>query len=347
MIIVLFCFGVKVCAVYGDVGRGTLTVGVPTDRCPVFYQDADTGEIMGIGVDLLQTAAEEAGYSVTFEQIGEETLKEALDNQAYDLVMPFGSAIPSASGHPTLVSDNLFQTPFTIVTSSGREVPPLNELHVGMLRSLGGVVETMHQLYPGIEIVMYDSMPECVKALRAGKVDALLHNSYVWNYVLQKPTYSDLAVQPQAMFAMDFRAGTLDTPKGQAVMEQLNKGIANLTDTRRQAIFLDYTSRRLYRYDFSDYLHLYGVVLLLSLLLILALVVIFFLQVRTLRLKQEEKIRRMVDYDALTGVLSLEGFRKRVENLLRTHPDVPYMIAYSNIDSGVKSHFCKIEVLKN
>ena len=37
-----------------------LTVGVPTDRCPVFYIDAGTGEIVGIGVvhDLLEFPAE-------------------------------------------------------------------------------------------------------------------------------------------------------------------------------------------------------------------------------------------------------------------------------------------------
>ena len=77
-------------------------------------------------------------------------------------------------------------------------------------------------LYPGIEITMYKTMEECVAALRAGKVDALLHNSYVWSYVLQKPSYADLKVQPSAMFSMDFRAGALDTPRGRAVIERLN-----------------------------------------------------------------------------------------------------------------------------
>lgn len=39
-----------------------LTVGVPTDRCPVFYRDADTGEITGIGVDLMRTAVEKGRH---------------------------------------------------------------------------------------------------------------------------------------------------------------------------------------------------------------------------------------------------------------------------------------------
>lgn len=308
-----------------------LIVGVPSDRCPIFYLEDDTDEVTGIGADLMRLAAEEAGCSVTFRVIEEKTLKEALDNPEYDLILPFGSAIASESGQPSIVSENLLQTPFTLVTAGRRELPPLNQLRVGMLKSLGGAAETVRSLYPGIRIVMYDSMSDSVKALRNGEVDALLHNSYVWSYVLQKPAYSDLIVQPSAMFSMDFRAGTLDTLEGAAKIERLNRGIASLTDTQRQAVILDYTSRRLYRYDMFDYLGMYGLVILLTALLFAAIIVIAILRTRSLRLEQEEQMRRLIDQDPLTGLLSLTGFRKKVEELLRAHPDTPYFIAYNNI----------------
>ena len=51
----------------------TLTVGVPVDRCPIFY--VDNGEIVGIGVDLMRAVCEEAGYVASFREIEEETLK--------------------------------------------------------------------------------------------------------------------------------------------------------------------------------------------------------------------------------------------------------------------------------
>ena len=314
-------------------GAETLTVGVPVDRCPVFYRDPETDGIVGIGVDLMRVAAREAGYDVTFRAVEEQTLKDALDSDAYDVVMPFGSAVASASGRPTVVSDNLIQTPFTLVTEGSRQLPPLNELRVGMLRSLGGAADTVRQLYPGIEIVMYDTMADSVRALRTDEVDALLHNSYVWSYVLQKPSYSDLMVQPSAMFSMDFRVGAPDTPAGRAIIERLNGGIATLNDTRRQAIALDYTSRRLYRYDLSDYLYQYKLVLLLIVLLFFALIVIAMQRIHTVRMEQAEKMRRLIDHDPLTGVYSLHGFRRRVEELLRAHPDIPYLLAFNNIRS--------------
>lgn len=309
----------------------TLVVGVPANRSPIFYRDEATGDIVGIGVDLLRSATQKAGYSVTFKFIEEETLKDALDSPGYDLLMPFGSAITSASGRQSVVSENLIQTPFTLVTEGNQNLPEMNALRVGMLHSLGGAAETIKQLYPGIEITLFEAMPEAVNALRAGEVDALLHNSYVWSYVLQKPAYSDLTVQPSAMFSMDFRAGTLDTPKGREIIERLNEGVAMMPDTRRQAIILDYTTRRLYRYDFSDYLHQYGLVATLGILLVVALIAIAVMRIRGLRREHEQELRQLLDHDPLTGILSMNGFRKQVEALLQAHPDAPYFISYNNI----------------
>lgn len=315
-----------------ETGSGeVLTVGVPADRCPVFYRDAESGYITGIGVDLMRFAAEKAGYTVSFRVIEEETLPQALDSDSYDLVLPFGSAVRSASGRPTVVSDNLIRTPFTLVTKSGGYLPPWNSLHVGMLASLKGGAETVRELYPGIKIVLYNSIEEAVQALRKGEVDALLHNSYVWSYVLQKPAYSDLSVQPSAMLSMDFRAGAPDTPAGREMMDRLNGGIAEITDTFRQAIVLDFTTRRLYRYDLSDYLSEYGLIILLCVCLIVAVILIVIEKQRTMKLEQEEKMRQLIDQDSLTGLLSLEGFLKQAENMLRNHPEQPYVLVYANI----------------
>lgn len=134
ILFVLLCF-IRVGTVSGESGE-KLTVGVPVDRCPVFYLD-DQGIVVGIGADLMILAAGNAGYTVTFRPITEKTLKDALDNPVYDIVMPFGSAITSTAGQPTAVSDNLIRTPFTLVTEGNRDLPPLNRLRVGMLRSQG------------------------------------------------------------------------------------------------------------------------------------------------------------------------------------------------------------------
>ena len=139
----LLCAAAPALAAPADASGETLTVGVPAERCPMFYRDDGAGEIVGIGADLMRAAATEAGYAIDFRVIGETTLKEALDNPDYDLVMPFGSALTSAAGQATVVSESLLQTPFTLVTEEKRQLPALGEVQVGMLRSLGAGAETV------------------------------------------------------------------------------------------------------------------------------------------------------------------------------------------------------------
>ena len=315
----------------GVFDREILTVGISTDRCPVFYIDKGSNEPVGIGVDLMKVIAEQAGYDVEFRVIGEENLKAALDNPEYDVVMPFGSAIDSAAGNASIVTDNLMQTPFTLVTRKEKLLPSLNSIKVGMLHSLSGVAETVKQLFPGMEIVFFSTMDESVKALRRGEIDALLHNSFVWSYVLQKPAYDDLAVKPSTIFSMDFRVGTLDTPEGHRVIERLNGAIAVVPDTAKQGIIVDYTTRHLYHYDIFDYIYEYGRIMLMIALLIIAVIVIAWQRHYAFKLEQEQKMLEYLDHDPLTGTLSINGFRKRVVELLRKYPDTQYILSYNNI----------------
>lgn len=309
----------------------TLVVGVPADRCPIFYIDPKTEEIVGIGADLIRAVAQESGYEASIEVISEKTNKDALDNPRYDVIMPFGSAIKSTSGQDTIVTKNIIQTPFTLVTIHNEELPALNDLRIGMLSSLAGGAETVKLLYPGIQIILYNTMPECVTALRKGEVDALLHNSYVWSYVLQKPAYSDLKVQPTTMFSMDFRAGTLNTSKGQEIIEKLNAGIEKVPDTKKQAIILNYTSKHLYQNDFWDNVYEYKTFLIVSIVVFILLIVIFIYKQQALRKQHELSMRKLKESDSLTGILNSEGFNNTVKRLLTSHPNNKYYLIFSNI----------------
>ena len=158
-LITSLCFPVPVSADTGENHAQELRIGVPADRCPVFYIDSNTNDVVGIGVDLMRYAAQKAGYTAAFIPIKESNLKDALDNSEYDLLMPFGSAIKSTAGTPSIATDNLMETPFTLVTVGNRKPSDTEHLRVGMLSSQKSVAETFKQLYPGMTIQMYETMP--------------------------------------------------------------------------------------------------------------------------------------------------------------------------------------------
>ncbi|SFN64129.1 EAL domain, c-di-GMP-specific phosphodiesterase class I (or its enzymatically inactive variant) [Pseudobutyrivibrio sp. UC1225] len=329
--VTVLCFAVLFVSSEAASSKDTLIVGVPTDRCPMFYIDNVSEETVGIGVDLIREVAKEAGYDIIIKNITEGNMKDALDSAEYDVIMPFGSAITSTSGMNAIVTENLMEIPFTLVTTKNSSLPTLNTVRVGMPASLKGVAETVHELYPGMKIVFYDDIRGGVKGLQKGEVDALLNNSYVWSYVLQKPSYVNLHVQPSAMFSMGFKAGTLDTPRGQEIIDRLNMGISRLEETKTEAIILDYTTRRLYHYDLWDYMYQYGAFIILGILLFAAVIGTMVFRQRSITLMQEERLRLLIDHDELTGAYSMNGFRKRVEEILRENPSVPYFISYNNI----------------
>ena len=86
--VLLLCSVVSVLACAGENGAETIVVGVPTDRCPLFYLDSDTKEITGIGVDLMRYAAQEAGFEAEFSAINEET--DQYHRKAADYGIPGG-----------------------------------------------------------------------------------------------------------------------------------------------------------------------------------------------------------------------------------------------------------------
>ncbi|MBQ7148368.1 MAG: EAL domain-containing protein [Pseudobutyrivibrio sp.] len=327
----VLCFAVQKYYVISASAGEKLVVGVPADRCPVFYVDEETGEEVGIGVDLIKLAAKNAGYEVEIRTITENNLKDALDNESYDIVMPYGSVPVSASGKAAIVSDNLSETPFTLLTDEKHPTRISSGMKIGMLNSYKNVAEVIQEKYPNIEIVFYEDVSESISNLYDGEVDALLNNSYVWSYLLQKPSYKDLHVQPGTMFSMDFKAGTLDTKKGQEIIARLNEGISQIDDTNREAIVLDYTTRRLYKYNLGDYWYMYGGFIILGSLLFYAILIILIMNARAYRQRQDERIQRFIEIDELTGAYTLAGFKRKVAELIKKYPENKYFIAYNNI----------------
>ncbi len=327
----VLCFAVQKYYVISASAGEKLVVGVPADRCPIFYIDEETGKEVGIATDFVKLAAQNAGYEVEIRTITESDVNAALDNTEYDIVVPFAGATTSAQGRIAIATDNIAEAPFTLLTEEKHTVLLSSHMKIGMLSSLKNVAELVPMRYPNTEIVFYDDMSESIKALRNEEVDALLDNSYVWSYVLQKPAFNDLQVQPAAMLSIDFKAGVLDTPKGREIISRLNKGIARISDANREAIILDYTTRRLYKYTLDDYWYMYRVIIILGSLLFYAILIIMIMNARAYRQRQDERIQRFIDIDELTGAYTLAGFKRKVAELIKNYPENKYFIAYNNI----------------
>jgi len=247
-------------------------VGVPTDRCPMSYIDSTTGKITGIGVNLFTLAAENAGYEAEYISLNEESLKDALDDSSYDLVLPFASTMESTAGETCIFTNSLIDSPFTFAIVKGKTLDTKGSIQVGMLNSMSSLGESFHHVYPNYEIVYFDTWDQAFAAMRMDVIDCCLQSAYVWSYVLQKPDRSDIETLPAAAISMPYYVGAISSESHKTMLASLNAGINTITPTQRQSIVLNYTSKKLYFYTAQDYYFEYKNVIWIGAAIILLII---------------------------------------------------------------------------
>jgi len=234
-----------------------IRVGVPTDRCPMSYVDAETGQITGIGIDIFTLAAKNAGYEAEYVSVNEESLKDALDDNNYDVVLPFATTMNSTAGKTAIFTSSLIDSPFTFAIVKGKTLDTNGSIQVGMLKSMASLVESFQSVYPNYEIVYFDTWDQAFAAMRMDIIDCCLQSAYVWSYVLQKPDRSDIETLPAAAISMPYYVGAVTSDANKTLFASLNAGINAITPTQRQSIILNYTSKKLYQYTLRDYYYAY------------------------------------------------------------------------------------------
>ena len=308
----------------------TITIGVYPDHCPMFYIDK-TNKIVGIGADLLKEIAKEAHLKIQFEIIKESSLKEALDNTKYDLIVPFSNLIINDTDKPAITSNTIMEAPFVFVTLDTKNLKDISKIKIGMLNSLENTSKIIKKLYPNMNIIFYDDIDSCVDALRKNEVDALLHNSYTWCYILQKPSFEDLRMHPTKMFSVSFKAGAADSKGNRILIDKINKGIENISDAKKQAIILDYTTRKLYKFTLQDYIYIYKYSIIVVVLLFILSIIFVENHKKLLKIKTEKYIKHLANKDALTGIVNINGFREKAKKIIKENKNFKYILVYVNL----------------
>ncbi len=295
-----------------------LRVGVPTDRCPISYIDSKTGKISGIGIDIFTMAAKNAGYDVEFIGIGNSDLKSALDNTDYDVVMPFGSVIASKSGKTAVFTDSLFDSPFVFAVIKGKTLDIQDSLKVGMTSSMKGVAESVQSIYPNYTFTLYDDWNQAINGLRRGEVDGLLQSAYIWSYILQKPSYSDIETLPVSASSMPFYAGSLSNMEHIQIIKKLNAGLAQISATQKQSIILEYTTQDFYSYTLGDYLFEYRYAALTALFILLLVI----LGIYQLQKQRKRYVQNVLKINEELGEANTQlGISAKKESELRVQAD--------------------------
>ena len=204
-----------------------LRVGVLTSE-PPFQQLAD-GEYQGVFIDILEDIAGETGLRFSFVPLdGREKLNQALKNGEIDLTAGMTYDYERAQEMNLAMS-----RPFLSVSDIllfHRDVGENGVIGLRQAQVAGGSYQTA-----GVEDILYfDSIRECVRAVNSGRADYTYVDAYTGQYYLNHPAYNDLKAITQVQQQRQFCFGVVKGDDSR-LLTILNKAILLLSSEQIQA----------------------------------------------------------------------------------------------------------------
>ena len=204
----------------------TLTVATYPDRQPVSYQDED-GVFRGIAIDLADLLAQKTGLRFTYVPVTTDSQAEML--QTADLVMP----VPETIKDPDcFVTASILDPEILLVVCAGEDVPP-SGAKVGVLRTTPGI-RTMIEELDYFDVVPYADSRAALAALQNGQIAAFANSSYVIDWLLESPRYSNLSALRYQSLPLGYNLCGRATDT--VLQSILNKGLHAITEDERAKI---------------------------------------------------------------------------------------------------------------
>jgi len=209
---------------------GTLKVGVLSDLPPYQYTDEVTGQLKGIGVDLLEKIQEQTGLS--FQLVvapDEKTLNRMAAEGSIDLVAGMNYDYELAKDRNVAMSRPYITTQYMLLISDRMQNRRLEEMSMAMVDGCGCYWEKTDTG------VYFQSREDIVRAINSGKPYYSYMDAYVAQYYFNKTEFKSLKLIPQISIDSSTCIGVVK-PASTELLSILNKVIQALPQDEMQSI---------------------------------------------------------------------------------------------------------------
>ena len=156
---------------------------------PVEYYDEAEQSVKGISADIIKKISEKTGLKFTYKKV--DTFTQALEmiqNGSCDVIAAISNDSEWALQNNLYLSSVYLEAPVVLVVRNdfegeeGKIAMPRNYYTTGEIEEIKGTEK----------IEYYDTVEECLMAVREGTADMTYINTYVANYYLSRPSYNGL-----------------------------------------------------------------------------------------------------------------------------------------------------------
>lgn len=226
--------------------HNTFNVVVAPDRYPVTYMDESSGEFSGIAIDILNLLAEKTGLTFNYISGGTQTSPfDSIKNPDVDLVLTSLNKVDADNGIVSFVTNDILASDVNFATRNGVPLPKDRNPVIAMPKSFRGLVSTLSREVPDIQIKIFETIDECISAVRQGKADGIALDTYLMYELLNSSYYDDFKIIQSYSVELPYHiAATADVDPGFTII--LNYGIARISSDEISDIVAKYTTYEYY-----------------------------------------------------------------------------------------------------
>lgn len=228
-------------------------IGCQNDIEPMAYNDAETGEFVGITPAILNLISQNSG--IKFEYFMLEGKNQQYEysffrDNGIDLLasVEVNSINENASG--VTLTDSYLSNSKVMVGRIGENISLRDTACVAIVGGSATLPKVVDAAFPNFEVKAYDSVEHALEAVKRKEADTLIYNQYLVERYLSRPQYESLVVIPQmelpervALSAINYegydeeKSAVLQNPM---LITVLNKAIASVSEQEKTGIIIQY-----------------------------------------------------------------------------------------------------------
>lgn len=301
----------------------TITVGQLPGRYPISSYNNKNGKMEGINEDILLLISKMSGLKLESQPMEfTERPVDALKAGKFDLVM--GIMQSEAFLHDPLlrISRPFLESSLAAVMRKDENFSSTKEYTIALKISFQVLREHISASYPNCTQCYYVNDQDALQKLLEGKVDLVMQNAYVLNYLLQKPQYSDLHILPTT-FVNEESCIASRSSADPRLIAIVDKCIAAMTQRQINDIILANTTAKPYKLTTGDIFYKYrteiigfSVLIVLCIVLLAILVIVRQRNVEVLESKNKLLADAVAQAEKANAAKSL--FLSRMSHEIRT-----------------------------
>ena len=202
----------------------TLRVAVYQDRKPASWYDSKSGTYHGIAIDVMDQLSDITG--IQFEYVPLETeghSTNVLTDESIDLVLSTISKDYYVGEIPARITYPLYSLSVALAYCDETHLSENGSMNVALTTSNDGIKTMLSNYYPNMSFTRFETVQECIDAVRSGQADAYGNAMYELEYCLKNPRNNDLKIAYSFSCPIDFCIGMrMDTPDELYRMRQLH-----------------------------------------------------------------------------------------------------------------------------